>query len=110
MIDIEEYLSTENFRSRQELSKETGLTEREVRKKISELKYKKPVIYNSYTKGYRLAKDFSLLTKEELEKELDLVNHSIRDIGSRKKVFDKQLRSYIAYKEAAQKELNKFLA
>lgn len=109
MVNIEEFLSTEYFRSRQELSKETGLTEREVRNKISKLKYDRPVIYNSYTKGYRLAKDFSLLTREEIEKELELINHSIRDIGSRKKVFDKQLRSYIAYKEAAIKEMNKFI-
>lgn len=108
MIDIEEYLSTDYFKSKQELSKETGLSERDVRNKISKLKYKKPVIFNSYTKGYRLAKDFSLLTKEELVKELELINHSIGDISSRKSVFNKQLRSYIAYKEAAQKELDKF--
>lgn len=105
MINIENYLSTEEFKSKEELAKETGLSERCIRKKISELKLTRPVIFNSYTKGYRLAKDFSKLTKTEILEEMNLIQHSINDMQARKKVFDKQLRSYIAYEKSAEKFL-----
>lgn len=105
MINIEDYLSTETFKSRQELAKETGLSERMVRKKVSELKLIKPVIFNSQTKGYRLARDFSNLSKEEIVEEIELIKHSKNDLLARKKVFDNQLRSYIAYEKAVEKFL-----
>lgn len=41
----------------------------------------------------------------ELEREIDLVNRCIRDIESRKKVFNKQLRKYIAYQKKAEQYL-----
>ena len=49
-MKIEEYLSTENFKTRQQLVNDTGLTDRAVRNQISVLKKTKPVIYNSQTK------------------------------------------------------------
>lgn len=103
--NIEDYLSEEVFKSRQELSKETGLSEREVRRSISNLKFKKPVIYNSHTKGYRLVKYLPRLTTDEIQSELELINHSIRDMQSRIKVFNKQLKTYISYKKIAEKLL-----
>lgn len=106
MIDIEEYLNTNNFKSKQELSEETGLKERMVRNKISDLKRIKPVIYNSKTKGYRLAKNIYEINHIELEQEIELIKHCINDIQSRKKVFDNQLRTYIAYLKVAEKVLN----
>lgn len=106
MIDIEEHLNTNNFKSKQELSEETGLKERMIRNKISDLKLIKPVIYNSKTKGYRLAKNIYEMDHMELEKEVELIQHCINDIQSRKKVFDKQLRTYIAYLKVAEKVLN----
>ena len=102
MINIEEFLNTEEFKSKQELADETGLSERCVRQKISELKLIKPVIYNSNTKGYRLAKNFIELNPDEFRKEIELINHCINDIQARNKVFNNQLRSYIAYKKAAE--------
>lgn len=106
MIDIEEYLNTNNFKSKQELSEETGLKERMIRNKISDLKLIKPVIYNSNTKGYRLAKNIYEINHAELEEEIELIQHCINDIQSRKKVFDNQLRTYIAYLKVAEKVLN----
>lgn len=103
IINIEEYLSTEVFKSKQELARETGLSERMVRKKISDLKLTRPVIFNSNTKGYRLAKDFEKMNKEELAIEISLINHSINDLLARRKVFNQQLRSYIAYLKVAEK-------
>lgn len=106
MIDIEEYLNTNNFKSKQELSEETGLRERMIRNKISDLKLIKPVIYNSKTKGYRLAKNIYEIDNKELEEEIKLIQHCINDIQSRKKVFDNQLRTYIAYLKVAEKVLS----
>lgn len=105
MIKIIDYLSDKKFKSKEQLMKETGLSERAVRNKISELKLTRVVLYNSQTKGYRLAKfiDPKKMTYEEIDKELELVQHSINDIRARKKVFNKQLRKYIAYQKKVEK-------
>lgn len=105
MINIIDYLSDKKFKSKEQLMKETGLNERVVRQKISDLKLTRVVLYNSQTKGYKLAKfiDPDKMTDEEIEKELDLVQHSINDIKARKKVFNKQLRKYIAYQKKVEK-------
>lgn len=56
-MNIESYLNTEQFKTRQELVKETNMKDRAVRNQISNLKKIRPVIYNSQTRGYRLAKE-----------------------------------------------------
>lgn len=95
---IEKYLSTEEFTSKSELQELTGLSERMVRKSLSDLKLVKPVIYNSTTKGYRLAKNVEdLKTLYQVAKEYQSVSRCIADIESRKKVFNMQERCYIAY-------------
>lgn len=107
-INIKDYLSDKRFKTKEQLMKETNLGERTVRRKISELKYDRVVLYNSQTKGYKLARfiDPEKMTDAQIEKELDLVQHSINDIKARKKVFNKQLRKYIAYQKKVEKELN----
>ena len=105
MINVEDYLSTEVFKSRQKIAEETGLSERSVRKKISDLKLIRPVIYNSQTKGYRLARKIESIPVQELQQEIDLVSHCINDIQARKNVFNKQLRTYIAYLKSIEKFL-----
>lgn len=97
MKDIEDYLSTYKIKTRQELAIEMNISEREVRNKISELKQRRVVIYNSQTKGYRLAREIKSMSKIERDREKELVQRSINDIESRKKVFNKQLRKYIGY-------------
>lgn len=97
-MKIENYLSTEYFKSRKQLASETGLTDRTLRNKISKLKKEKAVIYNSQTKGYRLAKDIkSIESVEEAKEEMKLIQHSINDIEARKLDMNKSERSYIAY-------------
>lgn len=103
MVNIEDFLSADEFRSKQDIADITGLTERSVRHKISDLKMVKPVIYNSQTKGYRLAKNFLQIPLNEVKEEAELIQHCINDIQARKKVFDKQLRTYIAYLKALEK-------
>lgn len=49
-MKIEDCLSTEEFKTRGQLVQETKMTDRAVRRQISELKKTKAVIYNSQTK------------------------------------------------------------
>lgn len=106
-MQIVDFLNDKEFTSKQELMKETGLSERAVRQKISDLKKERVVIYNSQTKGYRLAKfiDPDKMSAEEIENELELIEHSLNDIKSRMKVFKKQMRKYIAYQKKVEKVL-----
>ena len=50
----------------------------------------------------RLAKELKGLTKEEREKEVDLVKHSLNDCKSRTTQLNKQKRKYIAYIKKAE--------
>lgn len=101
-IDIKNYLSTEKYTTQKELIEATKLTDREIRSRISELKKKRVVIYSSQSAGYRLAKELKSLTKEEREKEVDLVKHSLNDCKSRTTQLNKQKRKYIAYIKKAE--------
>ena len=97
-MKIENYLNTEQFKTRAQLVKETGLTDRTVRNAISELKKTRPVIYNSQTRGYRLAKDInSFNTVNAAIQESELIQHCINDIEARIEDMDKSEQTYIAY-------------
>ena len=102
VIYIKNYLSTERYVTRKELMEKTGLGDREVRSKISELKKERVVIYSSNKAGYRLAKELKNITREEREEEISLVTHSLNDCKSRTKQLNKQKRKYIAYLKKAE--------
>ena len=82
------------------------MSDREVRRQISELKKERVVICSSSTRGYRLAKEINSTSKIELQKEIELIKHCVAEIQSKKKVHNKQLRKYIAYLKVAEKRLN----
>ena len=96
-INIENYLSATRYTTRQELVEKTGLSDRQVRDKISELKTKRVVIYSSQRSGYRLAKEIRSMSKIEMEEEKNQIQHSLNDCKSRTKQLNKQKRKYIAY-------------
>ncbi len=105
-MKIENYLSTEQFKTRQQLVKETGFTDRAVRNAISDLKKTRPVIYNSQTRGYRLAKDVkSFNTVAAATEEAKLIEHCINDIEARKQDMNLSERTYIAYLNKIQEEI-----
>ncbi len=93
-MEIEDYLNDKEFKTRTQLVAETGLSDREVRSRISELKLHKPVIYNSQTAGYRLVKNYKNLTHEELVLEIIEVQHSLNDIKARIESLEPQARIY----------------
>ena len=101
-ISIEDYLSTTKYTTRQELCNKTGLSDREVRERISDLKTKRVVIYSSSRSGYRLAKEIQRMSKQEYEEEVRLVQKSLNECKSRTKKLNKQKRKYIAYIKKAE--------
>ena len=101
-LEIENYLSSTRYTTRKELVEKTGLSDREVRSKISELKKHRVVLYSSSRSGYRLAKEFKSMSTTEREEELRQVEHSLNDCKSRTKQLKKQMRKYIAYLKKAE--------
>lgn len=101
-IDIKDYLSTERYTTRKELVERTGLSDRDIRDRISELKKSRVVLYSSSRSGYRLAKELKSMTKEERAAEVKEVEHSLNDCKSRTKQLNKQKRKYIAYIKKAE--------
>lgn len=93
-MEIEDYLNDKEFKTRTQLIAETGLCDRKIRIAISELKLRKPVIYNSQTSGYRLVKDYKTLTYEELVLEIIEVQHSLNDIKARIDALQPQIKIY----------------
>lgn len=105
-LAIENYLNSTRYTTRKELVERTGLSDREIRRQISELNKTRVVIYSSHRSGYRLAKEYSSLSSQEREEEKRLVLNSLNECKSRTTQLNKQKRKYIAYlKKAEQIEL-----
>lgn len=119
-MSIEDYLNMDEFTSRKELVAKTGLSDRVIRDKIRNLKLRKAILYNSQTKGYRLAKTRERLNQlniSELANEMYLTEHTKRDILSRISKLSEEVDTYnkyleqvnLVYLERVLKEQNDFL-
>jgi vacuolar-type H+-ATPase subunit I/STV1 len=93
----------DSFITRKELVELTGKSDRQVRDYISQIKCEHTIISLSRGKGYRRTKSSDDMTIEEIIEEIETLKHCINEINSRKKVFNKQLRQYIANLKALQK-------
>ena len=102
---IKQFLSTDRFTTREQLCRMTGLNDRDMRREVSELKKEVPVIFNSRTKGYRLAKDISSLTLDEALEEDRLIEHSMKDIYGRVSSLQDQVGVYEKYRQDLHKSL-----
>lgn len=97
-MKVEDFLSSDKYITRKELVEKTGLSDREVRNQISELKKERVVIYSSKNNlGYRLAKPIQNMNEGEMKKEKELITHSLNECKSRSTILRKQMRKYIAY-------------
>ena len=95
----------QEVKEKSELSEILHISERAVRNEIAECSMYYAILATSDKKGYRLAKNISDLSGEELLVELDEVNHAIHEISSRIKCLKKRLKPLIAYKKVAEKKL-----
>lgn len=102
---IYEMIPNNEFITRTELKDLTKLSDREIRRLISEIKQEHTIISSSREKGYRRVKSSDDMTKEEILNEIDTIKHCINEINSRKKVYNKQLRQYIANLKVLQKKI-----
>lgn len=107
--NMEEYIldliPNNRFITRLELTLKTNVTDREVRRIISKLKQNHTIISMSSGKGYRKCKYTTEMSKGEIEKELSNVKHCINEINHKKKIYNMQLRQYIAYLKELEKNL-----
>lgn len=101
-VEIEEYLSSTKYTTRKELCEKTSLSDRMIRKLISELKTKRVVIYSSNRSGYRLAREYKSMSTIERKEEIEQIKHSLNDCKSRVKKINKSMRKYIAYLKKAE--------
>lgn len=105
-MEIESYLSTKEFKTRNELIIATGLSDRKVRNEINKLRKKKPVISNSKTKGYKLAKEIKdINTKEEAKEELGQILYTINENKSRIKDMTESNKICFEYKKRLEEEI-----
>lgn len=97
-------IPNDKFISKEELLTATGITDRRLRLTISNLKKGHTIISCSRQKGYRKAKHTSEMSKAEAEAEIVNVVNCIREIKSKKKTYNKQLRQYISYLRMLEKK------
>ena len=107
MKQFADYLNDQYPKTRQQLERETGLEDRKVRKGISALKCKQPVLYSNTNRGYRLAKAPEGLPAEAIKHEMECAKTCLRDLKARKTVFTLQEKVYLAYLEQCKSVLDK---
>ena len=103
--DLYELIPNDRFITKAELIQLTSLSDRTLRDMVSHIKMSKTIISNCDKRGYKRGKGTELLTIDDIEYELGIVKKSIKEINSRKKVYNKQLRQYIAYMKVLEKRL-----
>jgi len=102
---IYEMIPKNEFITRGELKDLTKMSDRQIRDIISTIKQKHTIISLSSKKGYRRMIDISKANVEDILKEIDTIKHCINEINSRKRVYNKQLRQYIASLKVLQKKV-----
>ncbi len=103
---IYELIPKNEFITRSELKDLTNMSDREIRRTISEIKQEHTIISLSSEKGYRRMIDISQADQKQILKEIETIKHCINEINSRKKVYNKQLRQYIASLKVLQKQID----
>lgn len=93
---IYDLIPSDSYITRAELKDLTKLGDRQIRNIISEIKQEHTIISLSREKGYRRVRSSENMDEEEIKQEIDIIKHCINEIKSRKKVYNKQLRQYIA--------------
>lgn len=104
---ILDLIPNDRYITRKELIDLTGLTDRMIRKSISNLKKEHTIISLSSGKGYRKCLHTDNMTNLEMVQEYEIVKHCIIEINSKKKVYNMQLRQYIAYLKMLEKNIDK---
>ncbi len=106
-MNIEEFIPNDRYITKLELQDMTGMSEREVRREISNLKKKMVILSLSSGKGYKRVKPTDEMSQAEMEIEYEEVNHCIREYNHRIKDFKKSMRKLVARKKILEKFIEK---
>lgn len=104
---IYDLIPKDEFITRKELVELTKISDREVRRCISDLKKEHTIISLSSGKGYKRVNSSEKMNQEEIKKEIDLIKHCINEINCKKKVYNYQLRQFIANLKILEKCIDK---
>lgn len=102
---IYELIPQDDFITRKQLADLTGLGDRKIRDYISQIKQEHTIISLSSGKGYRRVKSTDNMTQEQIEDEINTIKHCINEINSKKKVYNRQLRQFIANLKVLEKKI-----
>lgn len=91
-----ELIPDDEFITKKELMDMTGLSERAVRRYISDIRKEHSIISLSSGKGYMKSKSTDDMTQQEMMIEYDMVKHQIAESNSRIKELKKNMKSSIA--------------
>lgn len=93
---IYDLIPDNRFISRKELKDMIGISDRQIRRYISDIRKEHSVISLSSGKGYRKSKSTDDMTQEEMQIEYEIIKHQINESNSRIKEIKKNMRSSIA--------------
>ena len=99
-----EILKTGGTYTKEQLMELTNFNERTIRQQLHDISIYYAVVSNSQTKGYRLA-NVSFDNKEDITKEIDLLNHCINEDKKRAREIIKRISRKIAVMKILQKKL-----
>ena len=102
---IYELIPQDRFITREELVKTLKISDRQLRRYISEIRKEHNVISLSSGKGYRRAKSTDHMTYKELEREYDIIKHQIAENIIRIKKIKYNMKSQIAYLKILEKAM-----
>lgn len=102
---IYELIPKNEYITRSELKDLTKLSDREIRRIISDIKQEHTIISLSSGKGYRRVGSSDDMTQKQMLEEIETIKHCINEINSRKKIYNKQLRQYIASLKVLEKKV-----
>lgn len=93
---IYDLIPDNRFISRKELKDMIGISDRQIRRYISDIRKEHSIISLSSGKGYRKSKSTDDMTQEEMQIEYEIIKHQINESNSRIKEIKKNMRSSIA--------------
>ena len=95
----------DRYITRKELKELLGISDRQLRRYIAEIRKEHNIISLSSGKGYRRARHTDEMTEEEIKQEYEIIKHQIAENNSRIKKIKYNLKSQIAYLKMLEKHL-----
>lgn len=102
---IYELIPKNRFITRKELVDKLNISDRLLRRYISEIRKDHNIISLSSGKGYKRVKSVNEMTKEEIEEMYKTIKHQIAENNSRIKKLKYNLKEQIAYLKVLEKNL-----